>query len=320
MRTDQAAISVSECADLILATESAAVLTHIRPDGDTVGTAVALCRLFKALGKDAAILPSDAIPSRLAFLTEGTDIIDEVGDRTVIACDVASPAQLGELFGRLPRVDFSIDHHEVSTPFSKHLTPGNKSSTGEVLYDVICELVSRGAAELSQSIAYPLYAAISSDTGGFSFPCTSADTYRAAAALVETGIDHADINRKLFHSKSEDQIKAEGFISTCLRTSGAITYATVTLRDMQRLGLTKDSFETAIEVVRSLAGTKIAFVLKEQTEGVFRASLRSVGADVASVAAAFGGGGHIRAAGCSVSAESKEIAEKILLDALKCKL
>lgn len=312
-------LSLSECADRILAVESATVITHIRPDGDTVGTSVALCRLFSALGKSAELLPADPIPKRLEFLTSGVKITDSVNSKTVITCDVASPAQLGKLFDSLPSVDLSIDHHKVSTPFAPHFTVGDISSAGEVLFRIIEVLVSRGAVELTPEIAYPLYAAMSSDTGGFMFSSANADTYRAAAALMETGINYADINHKLFHSKSADQVKAEGFVAERLVSVGNIAYAVITLGDREHLGLGSDAFETAIDVVRSLIGVEIAFTLKELEIGKYRVSLRSTGADVAAVAAEFSGGGHIRAAGCTVTADSPDEAARKLLDAIKKK-
>ena len=310
-------LSLSECADRILAVDSATVVTHIRPDGDTVGTSVALCMLLSALGKEAELLPADPIPKRLEFLTSGVKLAESVNNETVITCDVASPAQLGGLFDALPKIDFSIDHHKVSTPFAPHYTIGDMSSAGEVLFKIIEELVSRGAVALTPEIAYPLYAAMSSDTGGFMFSSANADTYRAAAALMETGIDYADINHKLFYSKSADQVKAEGFVAEGLVSVGNIAYAVITLSDRERLGLGSDAFETAIDVVRSLIGVEIAFTLKELEPGKYRVSLRSTGADVAAVAAEFSGGGHIRAAGCTVTADSPGEAVGKILDAIK---
>ncbi len=310
-------ISLVECADRLLAVSSAVVVTHIRPDGDTLGTSVALCKILEALGKSAELLPADDVPERLAFLTEGVKIAEGVEGKSVIACDVASPSQLGALFEKLPSVYLTIDHHEVSTPFSPHYTVGGSSSAGEVLFGVARELISRGLLTLTPDIAYPLYAAISSDSGGFVFSSANADTYRAAAELIEVGIDHADINRRLFHTKSEEQIRAEGFIAQNLVSVGNITYAAITLADRERLSLSGEHFETAIDVVRSLMGTEIAFTLKELEVGKYRVSLRSTGFNVARIAASFSGGGHARAAGCTVEAKCPEAAAKMIIEAIK---
>lgn len=310
-------VSLVECADRLLAVSSAVVVTHIRPDGDTLGTSVALCKILEALGKSAELLPADDVPERLAFLIEGVKIAEGVEGKSVIACDVASPSQLGTLFEKLPSVYLTIDHHEISTPFSPHYTVGGSSSAGEVLFGVVRELISRGLLALTPDIAYPLYAAISSDSGGFVFSSANADTYRAAAELIEVGIDHADINRRLFHTKSEEQVRAEGFIAQNLVSVGNITYAAITLADRERLSLSGEHFETAIDVVRSLMGTEIAFTLKELEVGKYRVSLRSTGFNVAEIAASFSGGGHARAAGCTVEAKCPEDAAKTIIEAIK---
>ena len=181
---------------------------------------------------------------------------------------------------------------------------------------IVRELISRGLLRLTPDIAYPLYAAMSSDTGGFLFSSTTADTYRAAAELVETGINHADINHRLFYSKSEEQIRAEGFIAASLVSAGNISYAAITLADKERLDLSDEHFETAIDVVRSLIGTEIAFTLKELTPGKFRVSLRSTGFNVAKIAESLSGGGHVRAAGCTVEAESPKDAAELIIETI----
>ena len=313
------ALSVEEFADRLDGLSSVAVATHIRPDGDTVGTSVAMCRILEALGKDAVLLPADNVPERLRFLTEGVRITDSADGRAVVTCDVASPAQLGGLFDKLPEIALSLDHHAVSNPFAPNLTIDDCSSAGEVLYDVLDSLIRRGRLSLTPEIAYPLYAAISSDTGGFKYSSATPKTYRVAATLMECGIDYADINHRLFNSKSEKQIKAEGFVAANMQTDGNLSYAVITASDRERLGLSSEDFETAIDVVRERLGTEIAFVLKELEHGKYRVSLRSTGFDVASVAESFSGGGHVRAAGCSVSADTPEAAMAMIKDAIKQK-
>jgi phosphoesterase RecJ-like protein len=170
---------------------------------------------------------------------------------------------------------------------------------------------------MTKEIASPLYAAMSSDTGGFMYSSATPDTYRAAAQLMECGIDYSDINHKLFNSKSEKQIKAEGFVAEKMIADGNISYAAITLADRECLGINAEDFETAIDVVRARIGTEIAFVLKEQEVGKYRVSLRSVGFNVADVAKEFSGGGHIRAAGCSVSADSAEAAAALIIKAIR---
>ncbi len=318
MMSDFKALTLSECADLLIETENPLVVMHVRPDGDTVGSGAALCKIFKALGKKVFYTCSDPIPKRLSFLVDGLDYTENYDDLEPISIDVASPAQLGELSEKL-NIKFMMDHHAISTPFAPHYTLPHASSAGEVLYNVVCELEARGLFQLDKETAALLYASISSDTGGFIFSSAKESTYKAAARLISLGIDHAEINRLLFHSKPEEQLKAEGYIATKIKTAedGKIAYAVLSKKERDEMGLSFSSFECAIDVVRTLMGIECSFVIKETDKGEFKASLRSAGKNVAEIAARHGGGGHIRAAGCTLKADNIEAASEILLKELE---
>ncbi len=310
-------LTLSECADIILATEMPLVVMHVRPDGDTVGSGAALCKIFERLGKKPFYTCADPIPERLAFLTEGLSYTEDYTGLEPISIDVASPTQMGGLFEKLT-VKLTIDHHAVNTPYAPNYTLKDASSAGEVLYNIACELERRGVMKLDGEIASLLYASISSDTGGFIFSSAREKTYLAAARLISLGIDHAEINRLLFHSKPEDQLRAEGYVASRIKTAegGRIAYVTVKRSEREDIGLPFSAFECAIDIVRTLAGIDVAFVIKETDDGKFKASLRSTGKNVAETAARHGGGGHIRAAGCTVVAESIDEAAEILLSEL----
>jgi phosphoesterase RecJ-like protein len=312
-------LSAKEAADILKSLKTPVILMHARPDGDTAGSCAALIRILRALGIEAQYASADKIPERLAFLLNGEKMAENFEERELVAIDVASPSQLGSLSHLADRVCLTIDHHRVNSPFSDNFTLPDISSAGETLLTVLEELIAMGKCQLDSEIAYPLYAAISSDTGGFVFSSASPKTYRRAALLMETGIDFSEINHKLFFSKSKEQIKAEGFVSSKLSTElgGRIAYATLSKAERDRLGLLGEHFETAIDVVRSVIFAEVAVFVKENDDGSFKASLRSTGVDVASIAKSFGGGGHVRAAGCSVSAKSVEEGAKIIIDAIK---
>ena len=311
--SDFPVISLSECADRIAAAGKPIVIMHVRPDGDTVGSCAALCEIFKALGREAKYACDDPIPERLAFLLADFERAEVFDGYDSISIDVASPSQMGALAEKI-NVGFAIDHHRVNTPFAPNYTLPEASSAGEVLFGIAKELESRGLIKITKEIAYPIYAAISSDTGGFVFSNATESTYRTAAELIALGIDHADINHKLFMSKSKEQIIAEGFTASKIKTAadGKISYATVSRAEVEALGIDISYFDTAIDVLRSLLGAEIALIVKETDRG-FKASMRSVGKNVAEIAARHGGGGHIRAAGCTVEAKSTdEAAEKLI--------
>ena len=306
-----------ECCELLLSVKKPLVVMHIRPDGDTVGSGAALCEIFRELGTTPKYACHDAIPERLAFLLVGYERTEDFEGLTPVAIDIASPAQLGSLYERLTPL-FSIDHHKINTPFSDNYTVSTASSAGEVLLDVARALVDMGKLTLTKRIAERIYAAISSDTGGFVYSNASAKTYRDAAELILLGIDHADINKRLFDSKSKAEIVAEGFVGSRLKASadGKIAYAVISRDERDSLSLPFSAFENAIDVVRALRGAEVAFVVKETDSGEFKASLRSTGKNVAEIAARHSGGGHIRAAGCTVKADSAQDAAKILLTEL----
>lgn len=312
-------LSAREFAERLLEIKNPTVIMHRRPDGDTVGTAAALIELFAELGVNAEYACADTVPERLKFLTEGLTRSDDLQGRELIAVDVASPEQLGSLAEISERVTLMLDHHALGKPFADHYIISDSSSAGETLLDVVDELILMKRLVLTPKIAYPIYASISSDTGGFRYSSTTSKTHKRVAALVETGINFADINHRLFNSKSESQLRAEGFISSKISTAanGKIAYATLTKAERDSLGVSSEHFETAIDVIRSLHGAKVALFVKENDDGTLRASLRSTGADVAKVAALFSGGGHIRASGCSPVAKSVTEAAQMIITEIK---
>lgn len=319
---DYKRLTAKECARLLTEIERPIVLIHVRPDGDAVGSACALCEIYAQLGRECRFLSADKIPERLAFIYEhvGAKIATEAEEFTAtVAIDVASPAQLGALYKKFPTVALMIDHHAVGEQFANGYIVPEASSAGEALLEVAYELIKEGYIKMTESLAYALYSAISSDTGCFAYSNTSSKTHRFAANLIEAGIDSADINHRLFYSKSKSQIKAEGFVAKGLKTAleGKVAYSAIELCDLDNLNLTQDDFETAIDVVRSTVGAEIAFVVKETESGKYKISLRSTGANVAEVAKELGGGGHIRAAGCSVSSDSVGDAVNLMLLKLK---
>ena len=310
--------------DRLKAAESPVILMHIRPDADTYGSAVALQSIFALLGKHAELYCADEIPERIAFIGDFAETlpVKAEGRRTVIAVDVASPAQLDAAIERYPEIDLMIDHHRSGTRFADHYVVPDISATGEILLDLAETLLARGdIKEFPAHLASALYAAIASDTGSFKYESVTPDTFRAAARLVEYGARHAEISHLLFDSKPAPQMRAEALTQkkTVVLDGGRIALAVVTRRDRAESDLKDADFETAVDVVRALRGVRIAAVLKESEKeaGLYKASLRATDADVASVAALFGGGGHIRAAGCSLRAETPEKAVEMLLSAIR---
>ncbi|MCQ2413804.1 MAG: DHHA1 domain-containing protein [Clostridia bacterium] len=321
--SDLKQLTAEEFADRLLGAASPVILIHTKPDGDTVGTASSLVAFYRQRGVKAKIASDVLIPDRLAFLAEGIERVEDITAETgtLIAVDVAAPRQLGDLALSLEdgaKVAFMLDHHAVGTPFADNYILPDASSAGEVLLSVYKVLIGRGEMTLTPEIAYPLYAAICSDTGCFRFANTSPQTLRACADLLEVGIDGADISHRLFESKSAGILHAEGIAAAkTVALEDGISYAVISKQERDEAGLMPFDFETAIDVVRSLKGTEIAFVIKENDKKEYKVSLRSTGANVAAVAVQFGGGGHERAAGCAVPGETIEEATQTLISAIR---
>ena len=312
-------LTARECAIRLTEVENPVVLMHVRPDGDTVGSAAALCLVFEQLGKRARPISADPIPKRLEFILRGAgiEIETELEGKTAVTIDVASPSQLGSLYERFPTPTLSIDHHAASTLFADNYTVADSSSAAETLFDVIEELIEMGLVELTRPLAYALYSAISSDTACMRYSSATPKTYEIAARLISVGIDHSDINHRLFSSKTPAQLRAEGFVASRIKTAanGKIAYATITREEMAKNGIIGENLDTAVDIVRSTFGAEIAFFTRELEDGSQKTSLRSTGADVATVATGFGGGGHIRASACTVRDKTQPEVVAALIEA-----
>lgn len=325
-------LSFDELCQRLCQKKKTLIIYHIRSDADAVGSAFALKELFRVMEIPAYCLCSDEIPERLLFLTDGTQgsvlLCEEMMPdyEQVISVDSASPAQLGELFIRLRKdVDIMIDHHASGTPYADHYIDPNAAATGEIIYAIAKRLVEMGEIDcIPPRVINCVYAAISSDTGGFRYANATPDTLRIAAELLEEGVDGAEMNRLLFDSKSMKQIKAEGEVIKRLKTyaDGRVAGCALPYSVKQELELEDEHLGTLIDVPRSVLGVEIAFVVKQEaTDGSFRVSMRSAtDFDVAQICSVFGGGGHKRAAGCTVRAQSIEEAEKKILDEIYKKL
>lgn len=321
-------LSLDELCERLCENKKTIIVYHVRSDADAVGSAFALKEIFRLLGIPAVCLCSDEVPVRLRFLSEDTQgtVVPkegvEFGHERAISVDSASPAQLGDMFGLLRRdVDIMIDHHGTGTVYADNYIDPTASATGEIIYTVAKRLVETGKLlHITPKIVNCVYAAISSDTGGFRFANVTPATHRMAAELIEAGADSVDINHRLFESKTVKQMSAEGEAARRLRLFGEGRVASVTIpySSMQYLGLNEECLETVIDIPRCIGGAMVAVSVRQpKPEGVFRVSMRSMSdVDVAAICGRFGGGGHVRAAGCTVEASDIDEAENLVAAAI----
>lgn len=312
-----AQLSFGELCDKLAEKKSTLILFHVRPDGDSVGSALALKILLKMSGSRAWCVCANEIPQRLKFLSEDVQesaLLESVPDgfsyERVITVDTASASQLGALYEKFEdKIDFMIDHHAKGEPYADHYVASDASAAGEIIFDISREFLKRGIVEeIPKKVDFCIYAAISSDTGCFKYPNVTAKTHICSAELMSSEIDTAEINRLLFDSKSMEVLAAEkaGFDTIRMFHNGKIAVVFFTYDMKMELGVLDEHLETLIDVARSVEGVEVAVAIRQpNAEKSFRVSTRSANSvDVSAVCAYFGGGGHIRAAGCTIVADS----------------
>ena len=310
-------LDVSAVADCIANCADALVLCHVNPDGDTLGSAQALKRLIELAGGRCDVAVPGEIPERLEFLAK--DIIsdpDPDGYKTVIAVDVASPVQLGSFIKFRDRIGLMIDHHSNGEAFADNLIKPDAAAAGSIVFEIYEELKSRGALGKDAAVARYLFSAISSDTGSFKFSNTTPYTFMEAAVLsseiAEDGSpDISDISRLLHDTVTEKEmaVNAEAAKKMRLFCGERFAFCYLSKEDAERLGASDGDFGGAIDVIRSLKGVEVAVTVRQNVKAPeqFKISARSsCGIDVSSVCASFGGGGHVRAAGATVTGKDPE--------------
>lgn len=315
-------INVLQAVDFLKQNDKYLIFTHASPDGDTIGSAIALRLALEHIGKAVMVICPDEIPGRLRFIPYSADITvslpQNYREMTMISVDVASLAMLRGLpddFLKSLCFDLSIDHHRVNTiPCNKRLLCDEYPAAGEIVAEVTKAL----GVKLDREMAIALYTAISSDSGCFKYSSTRPQTHMIAAELLATGIDFAKINRLLFENKTPGQITAEkaAYNSVELFYGGRV--AVVCLSDsLFSDGLVSDSdVDTVNQIPRQISGVEVSAVIRNK-KGETKVSLRSNDYyDVAALASSFGGGGHVHAAGCRF-ANGLEDAKQRLLEALK---
>lgn len=320
-------ITLTDVCNKLSAASSVLILTHMRPDADTLGSAFAMRELLVGLNKRAEIVNSDEIPKKLKFIF-ADGVLPKVApseDFTpdlVVSVDVSASKLLGTLEEIwADKTELAIDHHALGTPFAKSTYVGDVGACGEVIFDIFEEFKSRGYDLLTRSAATALYAAICSDTGSFKFESVSADTHRRIAKLHEAGINHAEIARRLYDSRPISQIMATKAALNALHfyADGKLAVINFTQEMMKPDNLTREDIDDIITLTRGIEGVEVGMSIKQNAEDLtlFKVSMRSNRvADVSKLCAMFGGGGHVRAGGCTVNAENEIEAEKILVEAV----
>ena len=298
-----------ECCEFLRQHDDYLILTHIRPDGDTLGGAAALCHGLRRLGKRAWLFPNREITRTYEAMITPYYAPGDYAGQTVVAVDVAAAHMLCRGFEGT--VHLSLDHHPHGGAFSEQcLVDPSKAAGGELILEILDELlggIDREEADL-------LYVAVSTDSGCFRFANTTADTFRAAARLTDAGARIAELNKLLFRSKSRARMLLEGAICSSLLSyrNAEINIAVVTLEMMAHAGAEEDDCQDMADLAGMVIGNKVAVTVRELRPGHCKISLRTDGSvDAIAVCRRFGGGGHRMAAGCEIDLPPFEAAEAV---------
>ena len=304
----------NECAQFLLHHDNFCILTHARPDGDTIGSATALCISLRQLGKNAYVLENEEASPFLERCLLGLTVKEPGENDTLVCVDVASPHLLpGAHQKYLPRLALRIDHHFSAVSFTaEELVDSTSAACGEIIYDLITAM----GAEMTKEIAWRLYIAISTDTGCFRYSNTTAHTYRVAAACADTGADLYPITQELFDTTSISELKLQNWMVEHAQFLCGGKAAVCAIPKSMEDNVSKEDLEGISGFLRSIEGVKISATLRE-IEGGSKVSIRAVpGFDASEVAQQFGGGGHKGAAGANL-AMPLNIATGVVAGALK---
>lgn len=276
------------------------ILTHRRPDGDTIGCASALCLGLRQLGKSAAVLQNEQFTPRFAALLEGVVCEDAPADACVISTDIASEGLLSFDAVRLGLTPVcAVDHHGSNSLACPKLVEADKAACGEIVHALLTEL----GVTVTKRIAECLYTAISTDTGCFKFSNTSANTHRTAAALIDAGADVYPINKVFFDTKSFARLRLEAKLTDTMEfyAGGEVGVCTVPKKLLAAFTVTEDDLDSISGFARSIEGVKIGVMIREVEDGLGKISLRTEAPyDASAICQRLGGGGHAAAAGASV--------------------
>ena len=307
-----------DCADWLLARDRFVILTHRKPDGDTLGSAAALCLGLRQLGKCAHVLENPEVTSLFAPLMENlTKPQPEDGD-ILIAVDVAADNMLPKAFEHLKNsIDLRIDHHGSGREYAPcELVETDSASCAEIILELLFEM----DVILDKSIAEAVYVGTATDTGCFRFANTNAHTFDVAADCAAAGADIFDWNRRLFETNSLEKLRLQGWVAehTTLFADGKLAVCALPKAVEEELGVDEDDLGNLSSFIRTIEGVCMCALLRQSDEDGTKVSVRAIpGYDAAAVCEAFGGGGHAGAAGCFIKLplqEATEAVRKAMLD------
>lgn len=315
---------LSEIGKLIKEKDRFAIVSHISPDGDALGSSLGLYNALKEVGKSADFYINDNLPHKYSYLPGFSESkkLEEFSEKDRYEClfvlDCSDMDRFRELNSLISKADviINIDHHISNTLFGDiNFVDSNASSVGEIIY----QLLKINGFTISNQTAECLYTSILTDTGGFKYSNTTSITFSIVGDLINTGIDFSDIYNRVFDVKTYEKVKLLSSVTSSLEMAfnGRVAILTLTQKMLEENNAKEEDSDEFVNIARDIEGTEVGIFIKERDKNSCKVSLRSKKyIDVRKIAEIFGGGGHIRAAGCTINKNTFE-AKKMIVDVLK---
>ena len=322
----QRRVGIQRLARELVAGRRVAISTHMNADGDGCGSETALARLLTQRGLQPRIVNPTAWPSLFDFLL-GSDLVDDTERGTaalaaidlLVVVDISDLKRLGSLAEAVRRLTVPkivIDHHVGSDDPAGDIVLADSAAcaTGELIYDLACEL----DLEITPPIAQSLYAAILTDTGAFRYSNTTPRSHAIAGDLLSRGVDPEEMYQRVYASAPAGRVRllAEVLASLGVDEACGVAWLTMGAGSLERHGVRSEDLDGIVEHARSIAGTRMAIFFRDLGYGKVKISFRSTGdVDVNRFARRFGGGGHVKASGALVGGTLDEVRDRVVSDA-----
>lgn len=303
-------------ADKLMTMDNIHILTHRYPDGDTLGSAYALCSALQQLGKNAKVITSGEPAKKYAFLKKGVKE-QEFERQAVVSVDVAATSLLGDNEEEYKDIiDICIDHHGTNSIEAKmKYVDAASASAAEVVFELLGLMTG---VSLDEHIASCIYTGLSTDTGCFRYTNTTPKTHLIAAKTMAAGAPWEKINAEMFEIMSPARIELQKLVYNTLELhlEGKVALISVTLDMLKKAGVGDDEVEGLASIPRRVEGVLMGITIREKEDGIFKISVRTnEGVDASAFCGKFGGGGHVAASGCTVEGTLDSVKEALLSEA-----
>lgn len=306
-------MTLNEAAAFLRKGDRYLILTHRRPDGDTVGSGASLCRLLRACGKQAYLYPNEDFTPKFSFMFDGLLAPQDFASEVLVAADIATEDLLPDSAQWCRgKIDLCIDHHGSNTHYARHtLVDAGRSAVGELMWE-LGELL-----EVRPSIPFcnAVYTAIATDTGCFRYPNTTPRAHEIAGQCMENGADFGPINKAFFETKSAARFRVEQYLFERLEFSagGKVAAAFFPRQAIETLRATSEDLNNLAALPRQIEGVECSIILTYVGEGAYKASVRTGElVNASALCEKFGGGGHARAAGCTLHGEGADCLRQLI--------